>query len=92
MLFVKLEMLVQHLLIDNGSQRKFIARFDLLQTGGKNHMTNVLVIIQILVLNLNYHKLVKTLFAKQVSARKKQFCCGEGDCRKAKRICHSTNS
>lgn len=33
--FVKFEMLVQLLLIDNGPRGKFIAPFDVLQTGGK---------------------------------------------------------
>jgi hypothetical protein len=70
-LFVKPEMLVQHLLINSGSWRKFIARFDLLQTDGKNHMTTVSLIIQMLVVSLNYHKQVETPSLKRVVDKEK---------------------
>ena len=48
-LFVKHGILVQHLSVEIGSQRKFIVRSDLLQTGGNSHMTNAFLVIQILV-------------------------------------------
>ena len=67
----KLEMLVRRSLIDNGFPRKFIVLFDLSQTGEKNHMTNVLLIIQMLVLNLSYQKPVKILFSKLVVDKEK---------------------
>jgi hypothetical protein len=67
-LFEKLEMLVQHSLIDIGFPTKFIAPFDLSQIGGKNHTNNVLLIIQMLVQNLSYHK---TSFGKPVVDKEK---------------------
>ena len=61
LLFEKLEMLVHHSSIEIGLQKKFIVRFDLLRTGGKSHVTNVFLIIQTLVLSLNYQDLPNKL-------------------------------
>ena len=78
-----LEMLVQHLSIEIGSPKKFIVRFDLSQTGGKCRMINVSLIIQTLVLSLNYQEPVKKLSLKRVVDKEKLFCDGKGNCRKA---------
>ena len=69
--FEKLEMLVHHSSIEIGLQKKFIVRFDLLRTGGKSHMTNVLLIIQTLVLSLNDQDLAKKLSWKPVVDKEK---------------------
>ena len=58
-------MVAQHLLIDSDLRKKFTAQLDLSQIGGKNHMINALLIIQMLVLNLNYHKSIKISFVKR---------------------------
>ena len=90
-LFVKLEMLVQHLSIEMGLPKKFIVRFDLSHTGGKCRMTNVLLIIQTLVLSLNYQEPVKKSFLKPV-VDKKASCGGKGNCRKVKWVRRSKNN
>ena len=56
-------MQVRHSLIENEFRTEFIVLFGLLQTGEKNHMINVLLIIQMFVLNLNYLKPVKIFFS-----------------------------
>ena len=61
LLFEKLEMLGHHSSIEIGLQKKFIVRFDLLRTGGKSHMTSVLLIMQTPVVSLNYQDLAKKL-------------------------------
>ncbi len=68
---MKLVMPVQHLLIDSELQQKFIELLDLLRSGGKSHMTNVLLIIRNPIVNLNYQKLVETLFSIQVANKEK---------------------
>ena len=70
-LFVKLVTLVRHLSIDNGYKRRFIVPLDLSQNGGRNRMTSVLLIIQMLVPSSSYHKLVKTPFLMQVVTKEK---------------------
>ena len=62
---------MQHLLIDSGLRKKFIVRFNLPQTDGKNYMINVLLFIQTPVESLNYHKQVKTSFVDRVVDKEK---------------------
>ena len=62
---------MHHSSIEIGLQEKFIIRFDLLRTGDKSHVTNVFLIIQTLVLSLNYQDLAKKLFWKPVVHKEK---------------------
>ena len=71
LLFVKFTMVAQHIQIDNRSRKKFIAQLDLSQIGGQNHTIKALLIIQMLVLNLNYRKPAKISFVKQVVNKEK---------------------
>jgi len=70
LLFMKLGMPVQHLLIDSGLQRKCIVLRYLSQSVGKGHMIIVLLIIPNVVVSLNYQMQVETSFSVQVASKK----------------------
>jgi hypothetical protein len=80
-------MLVQHSLLDNGSQIKSIVRPGLLLNGGRKHTMNVLLIILNVVATSNYRRIVKISFsvrvARKIVERQKEYVtrCTIDNCR-----------